>query len=363
MTSKKDAVVEATATVIDNELTSLSDMDMWLSEQSTKVESVLKDFAPHTIVDASDYKQSKRERTAARKAIAEIEEARKAKTKAVKEAVRDFETKVRDLLEPLSSIDANYKAEIELWEEQAYKQKLSYAREAYEDMAPALVDLVPFERICDKYSKDEGWDKLTVTDEKVRLSVEGHISQIANDEKTIAAMGLDDDETAALKADYFSCLDLGDAMRRSTERRQQRERVAALEAERKAREEERARLEAENAAREAAQAEQTQQGEQIPESVANPAQNAPQQATAPAPKPMDTGSVMTPEQYEAITGEVPNVAVAPAPQAPQTQSQWAFCGYCTQAQASELQEFCARIGISRIKTFNTHGKQYILRSK
>ncbi|MBS4874135.1 MAG: DUF1351 domain-containing protein [Atopobium minutum] len=353
MTSKKDAVVEATATVIDNELTSLSDMDMWLSEQSTKVESVLKDFAPHTIVDASDYKQSKRERTAARKAIAEIEEARKAKTKAVKEAVRDFETKVRDLLEPLSSIDANYKAEIELWEEQAYKQKLSYAREAYEDMAPALVDLVPFERICDKYSKDEGWDKLTVTDEKVRLSVEGHISQIANDEKTIDAMGLDADETSALKADYFSCLDLGDAMRRSTERRQQRERVAALEAERKVREEERARLEAEMAA----------QAEQMAVSEPMAAQNAPQQATQQATKPMDTGSVMTPEQYEAITGEVPNVAVAPAPQAPQTQSQWAFCGYCTQAQASELQEFCARIGISRIKAFDTHGKQYILRSK
>lgn len=353
MATKKDAVVEATATVIDNELTSLSDMDMWLSEQSTKVESVLKDFAPHTIVDASDYKQSKRERTAARKAIAEIEEARKAKTKAVKEAVRDFETKVRDLLEPLSSIDANYKAEIELWEEQAYQQKLSYAREAYEDMAPALVELVPFERIRDKYSKDEGWDKFTVTDEKVRLSVEGHISQIANDEKTIDAMGLDADETAALKADYFSCLDLGDAMRRSTERRQQRERVAALEAERKAREEERARLEAEMAA----------QAEQMAASEPIVAQNAPQQATQVPTKPMDTGSVMTPEQYEAITGEVPNVAVAPAPQAPQTQSQWAFCGYCTQAQASELQEFCARIGISRIKAFDTHGKQYILRSK
>lgn len=353
MATKKDAVVEATATVIDNELTSLSDMDRWLSEQSTKVESVLKDFAPHTIVDASDYKQSKRERTAARKAIAEIEEARKAKTKAVKEAVRDFETKVRDLLEPLSSIDANYKAEIELWEEQAYQQKLSYAREAYEDMAPALVELVPFERIRDKYSKDEGWDKFTVTDEKVRLSVEGHISQIANDEKTIDVMGLDADETAALKADYFSCLDLGDAMRRSTERRQQRERVAALEAERKAREEERARLEAEMAA----------QAEQMAASEPIVAQNAPQQATQVPTKPMDTGSVMTPEQYEAITGEVPNVAVAPAPQAPQTQSQWAFCGYCTQAQASELQEFCARIGISRIKAFDTHGKQYILRSK
>lgn len=353
MATKKDDVVEATATVIDNELTSLSDMDRWLSEQSTKVEMVLKDFAPHTIVDAADYKQSKRERTAARKAIAEIEEARKAKTKAVKEAVRDFEAKVRDLLEPLSSIDANYKAEIEQWEEQAYKQKLSYAREAYEDMAPALVELVPFERICDKYSKDEGWDKITVTDEKVRLSVEGHVAQIANDEKTIAAMGLDDDETAALKADYFSCLDLGDAMRRSTERRQQRERVAALEAERKAREEERARLEAEMAA----------QAEQMAASEPITAQNAPQQAIQAPTKPMDTGSVMTPEQYEELTGEVPNVAVAPAPQAPQTQSQWAFCGYCTQEQAIELQKFCARIGISRIKTFDTHGKQYILRSK
>ena len=88
----------------------ISGADQWLAEQRAKVSSIAEEYKPHQITSGQDYRDSKRARTSARKAIKEVEDARKQPVGAIKSAVKDFETQVRDLLEPLSNVDADYKA-------------------------------------------------------------------------------------------------------------------------------------------------------------------------------------------------------------------------------------------------------------
>lgn len=318
--------IEANATVIETELLKPSEMDKWLDEQMHKVEKICKEYTPYEITKQAEYKQAKRERTAARKAIAAIEDARKEKTSAIKQAVKDFEAKVRDLLEPLTSIDEGYKAELDRWERESYQRKLSYAQQQYEELAPALVELVPFSRIRDTYAADEKWENLTTSEQDIVEAITEHVNQIAADEKIIDAMQLDEKEAQALKADYFSCLSLGDALRRHTERKEQQKRVAALEAQRKA---------------------------------------------------IDTTPTMTPEEYEHQTGQSAPVeptilnkpeeddeeppAVAQAVKNPPV-PQYVFCGYCNAEQAIALQDARKAIGISRFKLQQSNGKNYVLRS-
>lgn len=318
--------IEATATVIETELLKQSEMDKWLDDKMNKVQKICSQYAPHAITKQSEYKQAKRERTSARKAIAEIEDARKEKTAAIKQAVKDFEARVKDVLEPLTSIDAGYKAEIDAWERESYQRKLAYVQQQYEELAPALVELVPFSRLRDAYSAAEKWENITTQEQTIVESIEAHVSQIASDEKAIDAMQLDAHDTKALKADYFSCLSLGDAMRRHTERKEQQKRVAALEAQRKA---------------------------------------------------IDTTPTMTPEEYEHQTGQPAPVeptilnkpeeydeeppAVAQAVKNPPV-PQYVFCGYCNAEQAIALQDARKAIGISRFKLQQSNGKNYVLRS-
>lgn len=226
--------IEVEAEVIDSpEL--LSGADKWLSDVSARVEKRRGEYAPHEITSAEDYKQSKRDRTALRKDINEIDAERKAQTRAVKDAVRSFEVRCKGVLTPLTDMEAEYKSHIEDFERgMVDARRMRLARE-YAEMAPDLVPLVPFDRLCEKFAADGKWFNISTGERKASELMEDAVVKVAADEQTIAATAQTAEEEREVKAEYFTTLDLSSAIRNCIARREQRKRVAELEEERASR--------------------------------------------------------------------------------------------------------------------------------
>lgn len=339
-------MADTEARVLTEDVEQLGTVDAWLAERREQVAGIAGKYQPREITSRDEYRQSKRERTAARKAIKAVEDERRAKLGAIKDAVRGIEAEVRDLLEPLRGIDDGYREAIEAYERARHQAVMAEADEHYRELAPDLAAMVPLERLGELWGKEDKWDSASMTGPKLCQLVDGYVESIAADERTIDQMELGEDETRALKADFFSALDLSSALRRAAERKAKREEVERLEAERTER-----RRQADAMAAGAAS---------VPAPTPAPAPRrdaGDQEAEAPT---LDTRSVMSADEYARAQAETSGAKPA-EPERPAASGEWAFCGRCSEHQAQALVEFCVRAGISQVKTFPTHGARYVLR--
>ncbi len=278
-------VIEAEAATIETELAETSGLDQLVASITTQAERLAAEYMPREITDEDAYKQSKRERSAARKDIAELKGAYDQQMRAIKDAIKDADARIKDALEPLALIDGGYKREVDAYEARWKSGRLAALAEAYVDYAPDLVALVPFDRLRARFGNEKGkqWDARSLTDMQAEAAMQQAVQTIANDERTIDSTPYDEQDKAALKADYFQTLDLAGSLRRTQEAKDQRERVARLERERKEREE---------LARRIAEQRQAEQ-------------EAAQQAKEPEPEPeppkdiIDTHTQMSREEYQA----------------------------------------------------------------
>ena len=326
MTARKKKVKEVEATVIDAPDV-LSGADRWLAEQRAKVKGIAEDYQPHEIESAQDYRDSKRARTQARKAIKEVEDARRAQVGAIKDAVRDFEAQVRDLLAPLSGVDASYKEALAEWERLTVESRTQAIEAWYVDQGGVVVDAVPFQRLVDAFGAEGKWLNYGTNEVAIQEDVTRRVRAIEADLESIDAQSLDEGERMALKQDYLSTLDMGEAMRRAAERRRQRE--ALEEAERRRQEAERAereRLEREEAERAAAEAERRAREETEHEARLREAEEARlrraeagMEPAAPGDAPMAPEAAPAPEF--APFAPAPDPVEAPPAPAPDTAPQ------------------------------------------
>lgn len=318
MTARKKAE-EVEATVIDAPDV-LSGADRWLAEQRAKVKGIAEDYQPHEIESAQDYRDSKRARTQARKAIKEVEDARRAQVGAIKDAVRDFEAQVRDLLAPLSGVDAAYKEALAEWERLTVESRTQAIEAWYVDQGGVVVDAVPFSRLVETFGAEGKWLNYGTNEVAIQEDVTRRVRAIEADLESIDAQSLDEGERMDLKQDYLSTLDMGEAMRRAAERRRQRE--ALEEAERRRQEaerEERERREREEAERAEAEAARVAKEEAERQERLREAEEARQrrietgqEAHEAAPAPEFAPFAPMPEEVEAPPVPMPDTA----PQAP-----------------------------------------------
>lgn len=219
------------AEVIDSPST-MSGAEKWLANVSDKVSERAKEYMPRKIESGEDYKQCKRERTALRKDIAEIDSERKAMTRDIKDAVRKFELGCKDVLTPLTDMESEYKKNIDDYEKYLIGQrKIALAKE-YAEIAPDLVPLVPFDRLCDKFAADGKWFAFSTGDVKASQLMCKAVETIAADEGTISYATEGPEEEAEVKAEYFTTLDMSTALKNCLARREQRKRVEELERQR-----------------------------------------------------------------------------------------------------------------------------------
>lgn len=360
-------VIETQAEPIEEAIEPTSGLDQLVAGITSEAERLAQEYMPREIVTDEDYKQSKRERTGARKDIAALKGRYDERMRAIKDAVKEADARVKAALAPLDAIDSGYKAEVETYESRWKSARLAALAEAYADYAPDLIELVPFERLLGRFGTEKGrqWDARSVSDAQAEEAMHKAVQAIASDEATIDSSPYDDADKAALKADYFATLDLSGALRRTQEAKEQRERVARLEQERREREAEQRRL-AEEAGRRMAEAQQAMPVEH----AAQPEQQPKERIN---PDPFQTH--MTPQEYvaecermgtplgpkSALLQEVAVTMGSPAPG--EAVPDYVFAGYGNAAQADAFTDFCNRYGIRRRVKILTHGKNYKLSCK
>lgn len=225
------SVQEVTPEVIDVPEV-ISGADRWLAEQRAKVAEIAKEYVPHEITSGEDYRESKRARAQARKAIKAVEDARRQQVGAIKDAVRDFEAQVRDLLTPLSGVDADYKAALAEWERLTIESRTQEVAAWYAETQGDVAKLVPFETIWQRYAHGEKWDLYGANLVQIEQDVAGLVESIEQDLETLNSAPYEPEDKANVKTEYLRTLDLSGALRSADEARKRRERMAEVERQR-----------------------------------------------------------------------------------------------------------------------------------
>lgn len=230
----KQEAHEVDATILEDGAPKvLGDADKWLAHAREKVSLRIDEYGPRPIASDSDYQQSKRERAACRKDYKELDEERKKLTRTIEDAISDFKQSCKETLAPLSDADRKYKGYLEEWEETCCQQRRGILAKEYEEFAPALAELVPFDLLSSHYSNGGKWYARSTGEVQAVESMQDAATEIARNEKTIDSTSYSDDEKRQLKAKYFSSLDLVRSLREVASEKEERERVAHLEAERR----------------------------------------------------------------------------------------------------------------------------------
>lgn len=244
-------IQQVEATTIDAELGTLSRAEHWLADARGRVAALAAQYpAPAEIADERGYKDAKSNRASARKDAKQLDDERKAMTREMDDALKRFRSEVKDVLVPLTELDAAYKQALDEYEERWAQERLEELRATYEEYAPDLMPLVPMERLLALRGSERGkaWLARGTNIMAAKAALTAAIDQVASDEQTLAG-SVDPEDLEAAKADLFTTLDLGAALRTARARAEQRERVRRLEEERRRREEEQRRIEAEMAER------------------------------------------------------------------------------------------------------------------
>lgn len=348
---------KVTAEVIEDAISPLSKAEQWLAmARETVAEKAALYQVPDEITTEREYKDAKASRAGARRDAAELDAQRKAMTREMDDALKRFRSEVRGVLEPLTDIDVAYKAALDAYDERWGAERRQALTDAYDEYAPDLVPLVPLDRLIDRYGSERGkaWLNRSTNVEAAKASLRAAVDAIAAGEQTVAG-AVDPEDAESAKADFFSTLDVGQAISNAQARAAQREQVRRLEEERRRREEEYARIERERQAAQAAQ----------PEPEPEPPRPA-----EPAPA-IDTGCVVSADEYERLRHETGSVTPKRPSVAAQTAMNMAapigaevpdyvFCGYGNQMQAEAFAAFCKQHGIERYVKVPTHGVSYKL---
>lgn len=215
---------EVQAVPIETGIEELAKSDQYLAALSVRAAKLAEEYRPHEIVSAADYKESKVARTAARKEIAALTEERKSLTREIDETVKRFKHGAAKAMEPLSSIDAGYKARLDEWDAARLEDKKRYVHEAYTEFAPELEEMVPFDRLWKELAPKGKWDAKSTNVVTCADGMREFCQKMADGFEVIDRLAADDAERQSLKTAYLETFDLNAAIRQHEEH----ERLASL---------------------------------------------------------------------------------------------------------------------------------------
>ena len=230
--------MDVEAKVIDTEIATLSKAEEWLAKASERVAERCELYKPPTeITSEAQYKDARSSRAACRKDAAEIDNERKAILRDMEDALKKFKSEVKDVLSPLTDLDAEYKRVLDIYDEGLKTQRFLELSEEYEGLAPDLVPVVPLERIIEHYGNERGnvWLNKSTNVMAAKAMLGEAIYKIADGERLLTETA-DASDLDELKTIYFNTLDVHATLIEARRRKEQRERVAELERARQERE-------------------------------------------------------------------------------------------------------------------------------
>ena len=170
----------------------------------------------------------KRRRREVNGIIKSVDDGRKAIKREYNRSLDAFEAEVKDVLSVARDASERIKAEIDKREAEAREGRREQLERAYQDMAPVLVPVVPFERLC-----EDKW--LTQTGYKCALpELEAKVSQLAADWDSLQSMMGSLPCYDVAETELFQTLDLGRAIQRARDEQERRDAIAQAKADREA---------------------------------------------------------------------------------------------------------------------------------
>lgn len=359
-----EIIVEATP--IETDVQRVGEFGAWVADAQKRADAALDRYRPAPIADEPGYNRAKKERAAVRKVRGEIDAERKLRLREVEDALKALKEQVKEVTGPLDETDREYKRLLDEWDAAKREERARALAQEYEEMAPALADMLPYERMAAIADPEGRWLLRSVGDKAAVDLMAAAAQRVVADYETVAALDMTDDERTEVRAEFFRTLDLPAAIRHANDLRAERERIAAFEEERRQREEEarRAAEERERAA-EAARAAQAAERERQAAEARDAAQ-----ADAEAPVAPRASGTITPEEYDALPDEIrgfkrpgrPPVAVemATRPEPGEDVPEYAVIAYVNSAKRAALVAFCKENGI-RGRAVATHGRALEIR--
>ena len=200
--------IEAEALPIEQDITPTSGLDRLVASITAEAERLATEYMPREITSEDDYKQSKRERSGARKDIAELKGRYDTQMRAIKDAVKEADARIKAALDPLARIDGGYKAKVDEYEARWKSKRLADLAEAYADFAPDLVPLVPFERLMARFGTEKGkqWDARSVSDKQAEEAMRKAVEVVAHDEAFISDSPYEAQDKAAIEEEIGDLL-------------------------------------------------------------------------------------------------------------------------------------------------------------
>lgn len=349
-----EIIVEATP--IETDVQRVGEFGAWVADAQQRADAALERYRPAPIADEPGYNRAKKERAAVRKVRGEIDAERKLRLREVEDALKALKEQVKEVTGPLDETDREYKRLLDEWDAAKREERARALAQEYEDMAPALADMLPYERMAAIADPEGRWLLRSVGDKAAVDLMAAAAQRVVADYETVAALDMTDEERTEVRAEFFRTLDLPAAIRHANDLRAERERIAAFEEERRQREEE--------ARRASERAEEERRAADAREDAERPAE-AP---TAPeAARPAGT---ITPEEYAALPDDIrgfkrpgrPPVAVemAARPEPGEEVPEYAVIAYVNSAKRAALVAFCKENGI-RGRAVATHGRALEIR--
>lgn len=174
--------------------------------------------------DAEQMRRVRKDRTYINGAINSPEDRRKAIKRAYSKPLTDFEDDLKLRINRLKEASATYTEALNEADKIARAKRAAVLEEAYYDMAPALVPVVPWERIYER-----SWTNKTHGEVRAKEDLAAKVAKIAADWETLKGLGLENQEDAELE--FFQTLNLSSAITHAKEALERKARLEAMKAE------------------------------------------------------------------------------------------------------------------------------------
>lgn len=178
---------------------------------------------PDEVLDGMELRDVKEGMADLNAAIKVAEDMRKAFKRHMQEPVERVEALYREHIAPVMSLRDRYKGAKVRIEDAERQQRREDLRAAYEEYAPALVDMVPFDRLLEPQ-----WLNKSFGAKKAEEALLSKVDGVAKDWEAFGAMPWTDKEAAEL--DFFRTLSLRVTAMLDEQRKQERERLEAMKA-------------------------------------------------------------------------------------------------------------------------------------
>lgn len=139
-----------------------------------------------------DFKAAKKYRTAVNAVKEPIEEQRKAAKKKYRDLLKTFDETIGEITAPIDKLSDKYKAEIDRYDGECRKRRLTALKGHYCDLAGEMGPLVPYERIA-----DDKWLNASFGEVKAKNIIERRVGELLHQFKFVNGLDYADESEKA----------------------------------------------------------------------------------------------------------------------------------------------------------------------